>query len=404
MLIFLSLLYTQEDTQRLLKFSKVGLQGAANNYQWGLLHGLCGAKADSPLVINSVPMGTYPKQCKILFEKERFFRTAEIGINNIGFINLPIIKQYQRQHSVYHKLKKIIRKATEPITIVSYSLYNPYLSALQKLKKTYKNFHWVLIVPDLPGTYGIESGNPIIRQIQRLRGNSALNNAKMADGYILLTREMADVLNLEHKPYAIIEGISNTPDRCITSYTKAAEPIILYTGALEKSLGLDVLIEAFLKLPDGKAKLYLAGSGAYVEEIKNISKKYPRIQYLGYLAKEELAKLQSNAAVLVNPRSADEVYTKYSFPSKTMEYLSTGVPVVMNKLPGIPEEYHEHLFFADNSDAESLAKKLQEVLQMSEEELRAHGIRAAKFIQEEKSSTPQAKKVIELIDLLTRKC
>ena len=87
-----------------------------------------------------------------------------------------------------------------------------------------------------------------------------------------------------------------------------------------------------------------------------------------------------------------------------MEYLSTGVPVVMNKLPGIPEEYHEHLFFADNSDAESRAKKLQEVLQMSEEELRAHGIRAAKFIQEEKSSTPQAKKVIGLIDLLNGKC
>ena len=41
----------------------------------------------------------------------------------------------------------------------------------------------------------------------------------------------------------------------------------------------------------------------------------------------------------MNPRSADAEYTKYSFPSKTIEYLATGVPVVMNRLPGIPEEY-----------------------------------------------------------------
>ena len=38
----------------------------------------------------------------------------------------------------------------------------------------------------------------------------------------------------------------------------------------------------------------------------------------------------------VNPRQNNEEFTKYSFPSKTMEYLASGVPVVAYKLDGIP--------------------------------------------------------------------
>ena len=98
----------------------------------------------------------------------------------------------------------------------------------------------------------------------------------------------------------------------------------------------------------------------------------------------------------MNPRSADEEYTKYSFPSKTIEHLATGVPVVMNRLPGIPEEYVEHLFLTEHSDAQSLTKMLQMVLDMDEQTVLEHGFRAIAFIQNEKNGTSQAKKIVEL--------
>ena len=41
-------------------------------------------------------------------------------------------------------------------------------------------------------------------------------------------------------------------------------------------------------------------------------------------------------AMLINPRTNEGVYTQYSFPSKTMEYMRAGKPVLCCKLDGIP--------------------------------------------------------------------
>lgn len=47
--------------------------------------------------------------------------------------------------------------------------------------------------------------------------------------------------------------------------------------------------------------------------------------------------ISKNADVLVNPRQNDDEYTKYSFPSKNIEYLMTGNAVMAYMLDGIPE-------------------------------------------------------------------
>ena len=50
------------------------------------------------------------------------------------------------------------------------------------------------------------------------------------------------------------------------------------------------------------------------------------------------------ADVLVNPRPNNEEYTKYSFPSKNIEYLMTGKPVVAYMLDGMPAHYKKFLY------------------------------------------------------------
>lgn len=53
-----------------------------------------------------------------------------------------------------------------------------------------------------------------------------------------------------------------------------------------------------------------------------------RIQYLGSIPHDEILQLQRTASLLVNPRTPEGIYTKYSFPSKTMEYLASGTPTL----------------------------------------------------------------------------
>ena len=400
MYIFIGLIYPEEERERILKNSKVGLESAANNYQWALIKGMFIVNGERLKILNSIPMGTYPKYNKILFEKGRTVQAEEAEIISFSYLNLPLIKQIMREKSIYKALKNILNNTTEQVNVIVYSLYNPYLKALAKLKRKFKNLNYTLVVTDLPGNLGLESSEWLRRALNRLLGKNSLEISSFADAYILLTEQMKEPLRVGDKPYTIIEGIYGTESSLREEYKKGDKPVILYTGALEKTLGLDVLLEAFERLPENAARLCLAGYGGYLEEIKACAKKNENIEYLGYLSKEEVTDLQNSAAILVNPRSQEEEFVKYSFPSKTMEYLATGVPVVMNRLPGIPKEYEEHIFYTENSTAKALAEAITNVLNIDDNILLNHGRKAAAFIFENKNSEAQAKKTVELIDKL----
>ena len=136
MIIFVGLLYSEERRIAIKKDIKTGLESAANTYQWSVLRGLRENTDETIRVLNSVPMGTFPKYSKILFEKSSV-EAGDMPIDNIGYCNLPIIKQAQRQNGLYKRLKKILKTATEPVTVLLYSIYNPYLKALKRLKSNF---------------------------------------------------------------------------------------------------------------------------------------------------------------------------------------------------------------------------------------------------------------------------
>ena len=58
---------------------------------------------------------------------------------------------------------------------------------------------------------------------------------------------------------------------------------------------------------------------------------------MGCVTNDEIVRLQCEATLLVNPRPSDKEFCKYSFPSKTIEYMASGTPVLMTKLPGVPD-------------------------------------------------------------------
>ena len=80
-----------------------------------------------------------------------------------------------------------------------------------------------------------------------------------------------------------------------------------------------------------------------------------------------------------------------------MEYLASGTPTVMCKLPGIPEEYYEHLFFFEDETIEGYRHKMIELSQMPKSLLEEKGLRAASFIKTKKNSKIQVKRILDLI-------
>lgn len=223
--------------------------------------------------------------------------------------------------------------------------------------------------------------------------------------YIFLTEAMNSRLNSKEKPYVVLEGHSDiTMVDCPPDPAKKKAPrIVLYAGAVGTHYGLPNLVEGFRMADLENAQLHIYGSGNYVEALEAIAREDERVFYGGMLLNTEIVAKEQEATLLVNPRPTQEEFVKYSFPSKTMEYMASGTPVMTTVLPGMPREYHPHVFLLRDETAVGIAASLKEVLALSDAELYQKGCEARKFVLEEKNNVVQARKILDMLNETQRK-
>lgn len=224
-------------------------------------------------------------------------------------------------------------------------------------------------------------------------------------GYVLLTEAMNDYLNKSGKPYVILEGHADiTMADKIPSLEKKTTPrVCFYAGGVSRQYGLANLVEGFREADLPNARLHIYGPGDYVKELQQIAAEDDRIFYGGMLLNKEIVEKEQEATLLVNPRPTNEEYVKYSFPSKTMEYMASGTPVLTTVLPGMPKEYYPYLFLLEDETAEGIARALTELLTKSEEELFEKGRRARTFVLDQRNNLVQAQKIIQMLSQCERK-
>lgn len=345
--VFVGFFYDADMEAELLAVSKTGISAAANQYQKGFLSGLPG----DIRILTTISTGTFPRRSKKLIFRKEIKVCEEGSITYLPFVNCHIIKDWMFQNGLYCELKKIIQ-SQEHTTVYVYSLNVVFERVMARLKRKYNDrLHYCLIVPDLPGKYGIvRKGIKGIKD--RLDTKPKMSLATMADSYVFLTEAMKELF--PPKPYAVIEGFLPTET---FDFTNVRIPkTILYTGTLGRAFGIKTLLDAFGLISDPEYQLWICGSGAMEQEIRQAAEKDPRIQFKGFLPKKEIARLQTQCDVLINPRTDEGEYTRYSFPSKTMEYLLSGSKVVMYRLAGVGEEYYQFIRVIDDTDAATMAQ------------------------------------------------
>lgn len=246
---------------------------------------------------------------------------------------------------------------------------------------------------------GIVTDLPDLLGGSRLSKNMANFVIRHCTHYVLLTEAMNDYLNKAHKPYAILEGHSDIAmsAQIPALERKAAPRVCLYAGGVSKQYGLQNLVEGFRQADIPNAVLHIYGPGDYVEELKELDD--DRIFYGGMLLNREIVEKEMEATLLVNPRPTGEEYVKYSFPSKTMEYMSTGTPVLTTVLPGMPKEYHPYVYLLEDETAAGIAGGLKKVLRHSDEALFEQGQKARNFILEQKNNVIQGKKILAMLEV-----
>ncbi len=379
----------------------------ASRLIWMIIRGLEDSKGNAIDLISAVPATDYPRNRKILFGYHRW-KHASSGSDDyiVPYINIFILKHLTRFISSFTLVSRWLIRNKKHVDkkILIYALHSPFL--ISSLLATY---FWggkiILVIPDMPVfmNFGI-SRNIIIRTAKKIDSFIIGKMLLRAAGIIAITEHMAKDLARDSIPSMVMEGAvarDVIAEREVNirqpSAIEREERIITYAGGMVEEYGVKLLLEAFALIPSSQYRLWLFGKGEMEGTIKSHAARDPRIRYWGMLPHQELLDFEVQSTVLINPRLSGSDFTKYSFPSKLLEYMMTGRPVISTMLPSIPREYHEYLFLSKDESPLGLAKRMQEVCEMPESELSAIGQHTRNFVLREKNYRRQGERILEFI-------
>lgn len=393
-ILYISSVCAQSRFDRLVAKKHINGQFQNQKFHHLLIEGLIDSGKTAISVVSFYPINRV-EGVKLSNEQE-----IEDGVYYVypKYVNKPVLHHIIKFVQTYKSLNKLRRP--DSIIVCNIMNFDECLAAL-----VYRCFHKIricAITADVPGITSGSGKNVGTWWKRMLRGMTYPLYKAMSsryDAYMFLSQAMNDVVNPKDKPYIVVEGLAdlsmqNTDNSLEGKYPKKT---VMYAGGLHREYGIALLVEAFRKIKDQNVELHIYGKGNYENELTRVAEEDHRIKYLGTKPNAEIVAAQIKAHILINPRPTAAEFVKYSFPSKIMECMASGTPLLTTRIPSMPDEYYPHIFTFDEETVDGFHKTLQYTLSLSDEELHEKGRAAKEFILKEKNYKVQAAKLRSLL-------
>jgi glycosyltransferase involved in cell wall biosynthesis len=215
--------------------------------------------------------------------------------------------------------------------------------------------------------------------------------------HLLAPALIADYKSLRNVPSSVFfEGVPVTQ---IPRRAESAEMYVLLVGAPWRVKGVDVLIEAFLRLaPDfPDVKLKILGHHPDIALLEAMSQGSQQIEFLKARPNSEVLEIISKAAIFALPSRSEGV------PRVILEAMAAGVPVIGSSVGGIPTIVRdgENGFLVPSEDVSALVDRLRQLL--SDAELRnSMGNRGYEMAHAEFSEMAYTNRFAEMVEQTTK--
>ncbi len=395
-ILFIAQYYPEQLLPTFVKQTKAGLDFAAHNLHRALLQGFRenGQEVD---ILNAPHLGSFPPYYKTPFIPS--YISQDEHIHSFSYLNVSYVKRWDIKRQMRREMLRWCERTEGEKMIFFYNF--TALTVLPELKRKFKDVKACLLVTDLPEYMAADNSllTRLNKKISSAFGSSDKSHFDYIDGYVLLAPAMRERLPMEGKPWIQVEGIYN-PEENDVEVPKDKEKIILYTGNIGRRYGIIDLLDAFDKIKSPEYRLWIRGNGETYDEIQRRIEKDKRIVYFDKMSKRELMELQKRATILINPVHSYEEFTRFFFPSKSLEYLASKTPTLMTPLACLPEEYKSYVYFFEDETIDGMAQRIMEICEKPAIELAEFGNRASLFIMQYKTPQPQVEKILSFMKTL----
>lgn len=366
-----------------------------HKFSWSVVNALASSNNVISL-ISTHPVSNYPGNKRLFFRGKHFKHGNVTGVS-ISFINFLVFKHFTRFVACLTQGCSALFRF-KPDIIIVYGVHSPFL-LFGLFVRLFSRVKFVVILTDPPGVIRPKDGffARTLKLIDIFLVKAAL---KGAHGVVALTQPLAKDF-AANIPHLLLEGIvSELVESTAVSLAhisglqvKDKKFKIMYAGGISHAYGVDVLIEAFKLIESNEFSLDLFGKGDLSDWVKEQAACDDRIVFHGFCSQSELIKRISSASLLVNPRPINQGFVPYSFPSKLLDYMAFGIPVVTSNLSGIPEEYSRFLYYFEREDCVSIKNKIFEISLLPSEETSKKSEAAREFVLAEKTELAQGKRL-----------
>jgi glycosyltransferase involved in cell wall biosynthesis len=139
-------------------------------------------------------------------------------------------------------------------------------------------------------------------------------------------------------------------------------PLLLYVGRVEKSKGVEGLVESFNAsevLARARARLVIAGStGNAEQQLRRVLAASPpgRVERLGFVSEERLKELYTTCTAFVFPSRAE------GFGLVLLEAMAHGAPVIAMRATAVPEVVGDAGILVDPADPDGLRLAMERIV------------------------------------------
>lgn len=349
-----------ENDEKLLKlYYKNNVSVSNQEYENKLIYGF--EKNHFDYIFLSAPsIGFFPFNSKKAFAKD--FSSSS------NFISLKYCLVYFLNHisktiAIKKAIKKILKEVNKEreIHIIACECHSPYLQGIRFAKRKHENTFSTLLVPDLPKNMG-KTKNFIRKMAKRidLIVIKCLIK-KYVDSFVAFTKDIDAEINTLGKPSFISEGLV-FPNDCTDCHHADSKIRCNYTGKLDEQNGVELIAETAKLLCNENIVFDIYGTGPLLNHLIDESEKTNNLVVHGYIDYRNAQHELSKSSILLSPRFSDREYTKFSFPSKILDYLSSKKPIVTFDLPCYTQDMRKVFYFPNGVEAEHLASKIMDVI------------------------------------------
>lgn len=306
------------------------------------IQGLVSALSDNDCKVTILSSGLVNNRT---FRYYKPFTEENSGMSVIycGIRDIPFINTMSSAWHIYRTIKEEHKK--EKVDNIIFYNYKPEVAwAAYLAKKSLK----------IPITIEYEDG---YQSVDTVRGLKAMI-FKLTENIVSQTVNSAILVNSSISkqypvPTVVVRGIVNTDfyDEC-KKFNKTANDkyMILYSGGLDSSRGINVLLDAldYLELD---CSVVITGKG-------RLNSQDSRIDFKGFVTHEEVKHLMMQADLLIQCQLSNHRFATASFPSKLFEYISTGNLIISSDMEEVRSFAGDALIYYENDDGKELANAI----------------------------------------------